>query len=54
MGIRKAKPTDTKKISEILFQLEYPVNKDFIEERISELSQHQNEELIIAEKEGKI
>ena len=54
MEIRKAKPTDAKKISKLLLQLEYPVNNDFIEERVSELSQHQNEELIIAEKEGEI
>jgi len=54
MEIRRAKPTDAKKISELLLQLGYPVNNDFIEERISEFSQHQNEELIIAEKEGKI
>ena len=54
MEIRKAKPSDAKKISELLLQLEYPVNNDFIEEKVAQLSQHKNEELIIAEKEGKI
>ena len=54
MEIRKAKPTDSIRISELLLQLEYPVYDEFIEERVAELSQHQNEELIIAEKEGKI
>jgi len=54
MEIRKAKSTDAKRISELLLQLEYPVNNEFIGERIAELSRNQNEELIIAEEEGKI
>jgi len=54
MKIRKAKPIDAKMVSELLFQLGYPVNNDFIERRIAELRQDPNEELVIAENERKI
>jgi GNAT superfamily N-acetyltransferase len=52
MQIRKATLADADKMADLLTQLGYPGTRGFIQEKIIELNEHPDEELVVAVEDG--